>query len=110
MRKVIAGMVLMTAAGSAFAYQTSREAIASMVTMCNDYADTGQLYVMLQEQGKTVTPPEDDGYLEPIRSHIQHEVFDTPGSYTQVSARGMGYGYCMDHLESLTLSHKAHSN
>ncbi len=92
-------------AGSAFAYQSSREARASMVRVCKNYADTAELYLMMQEQGQR--PNEHVTWMEPVRAHIESEIFNNPpGSYTRESARVMGYTHCMDNVESLTLDYQ----
>jgi hypothetical protein len=105
MKNLIAGLRLFVAASSAFAGQY--EAVAAKVQACKNYADTADVYWQLQKEGKRPNPFNDQ-WMEPIRQHIEDEIYNNNQDYPdQQSARRMGAYYCMDHTDRLTRDHNA---
>jgi uncharacterized lipoprotein YmbA len=98
-------MLLLAVAGSAHAYsEGSAEELTKRVRVCKVYADLGDLYYRMALQGKKPTAQKDD-WAEPMRQHIEDEIFGNVASYDRQSAAEMAGTYCLDNI--VRLSHGA---
>jgi hypothetical protein len=99
-------MVLMVAAGSALA--SNYEEYGARLQACKDYADTADVYWRMAKMGRTASGDENAKWMEPVRAHIENEIFNNTGDYPdRGSAARMGGLYCMDHIVSLARNHNA---
>ena len=98
MKTIIAGLVLMAAAGGAFAYTPGdAEELNARVRACKNYADIGDLYYRMAVAGKR-PQMHDTGWSESMRQHIEDEIFNNVGSYDRQSAAQMAGTYCLDNI------------
>jgi hypothetical protein len=97
MKKLIL-VALLAAAGSAHAFEEgSAEELNARVRMCKNYADLGALYYRMATVGGDRSQiAHKTGWSEPMRRHIENEIFDHTARYDQESAAQMGGLYCLD--------------
>ncbi|MDP9155300.1 MAG: hypothetical protein M3O74_13730 [Pseudomonadota bacterium] len=97
MKKLIT-IVLLATAGTAHA--GGWEHLNNNVESCKSYAALGDLYYRMAQQGKRPTrryPP----YAEPMRQHIEDEIYGHTDAYDQTSARTWAASYCLDHVDAV---------
>jgi len=97
MKKLIL-VALLAAAGSAHAFEEgSAEELNARGRMCKHYADLGALYYRVaSSKGDRSQIEHKTGWSEPMRRHIENEIFDHTDRYDLQSAAQMGGLYCLD--------------
>lgn len=89
-------LMLMAMAGAAHAGYY--EEYNNKLNTCAAYGDTGDLYYRMALQGKRPTLRNSDA-AEPVRQHIEDEIYGHTEQYDRYSARSMAASYCMDHID-----------
>jgi hypothetical protein len=105
MKKVMMGVLLMAAAGLAHAGEW--ENFDARASACENYGKTGDLYYRMALQGRkpTIHGP---AWSEPMRQHIEDEIYANTVAYDRESAARWAFSYCMDNW--LAMVHEAQRN
>lgn len=106
MKMRYAAIAAVMMAGSALAYGESWSNVNNEIQTCKVYGQIGDLYWRMAEMGKRPTRHDED-WIEPVRQHIEDEIFDHHDDYTQDSAASFAFAYCMDRVPPLVRAHKA---
>lgn len=91
-------MLLLAVAGSAHAFEEgSAEELNARVRMCKHYVDAGARYYAMAASGAP-RPVEErsNTWSEPMRQHIENDVFENVGTYTRQSAAETSGLYCLN--------------
>jgi hypothetical protein len=98
MKKGIIAALLVAAAGAAHA--GNWENFDARAGACENYAKTGDLYYRMALQGKKPSI-KNPAWSEPLRQHIEDEIYANTVAYDRESAARWAFSYCMDHIVAL---------
>lgn len=76
------------------------------VETCASFGDLADLYYRMNQQGKQ-PQKQFEPWLEPLRAHIQNEIFSLPEAYDRYTARSWAASHCMDNIEPMIRAAKA---
>jgi hypothetical protein len=99
MKKVILAALLTAAAGLAHA-GGGWENYDARASACDNYGKTGDLYYRMALQGKKPSI-HNPAWSEPMRQHIEDEIYANTAAYDRESAGRWAFSYCMDNIVAL---------
>ncbi|MEX3694227.1 hypothetical protein AB3X91_37765 [Paraburkholderia sp. BR14263] len=106
MRHAAIAAVMLASSASALAYGESWSNVNNELETCKVYGQMGDLYWRMAEQGRRPTRHDED-WIEPVRQHIEDEIFDHHDAYSQESVASFAFAYCMDRVPPLIRARKA---